>query len=224
MKNVLTVLALSLSSATCQAGLCETGQRQSPINITPEAVLAQKLPAMVPDYRAAPLRLANDGHTVRVRFDHSGQLLIGKERYTLQQFHFHTPGGDQIKGENFPFAAHILHKSGAGQLLSIVVPFRLGAKNPLLDQLLPLIPTRVDGDHKHPDVTVNARQLLPLQLGYYRYTGSLTTTPCTEGVVWLVMKQPQELSVEQLASYRKQFADNMRAVNPLFQRPIFESL
>lgn len=71
---------------------------------------------------------------------------------------------------------------------------------------------------------MNASQLLPKQRTYYRYTGSLTAAPCTEGVEWLVMKQPLELSSSQLQAYRKHFADNMRAVNPLFQRPIFESL
>jgi carbonic anhydrase len=221
MKRLL--LPLLLCSSLCQASLCESGRRQSPINITAEAIVAQKLPPMRPDYRAAPLKLANDGHTVRVRFDKSGELVLGKEHYTLQQFHFHTPGGDQINGENFPFAAHILHKSRSGQLLAIVVPFRLGVESPLLKLLMPVIPTKVDGDHSHPAITVSARDLLPKPLGYYRYTGSLTAAPCTEGVQWLVMKQPQELSAGQLAEYKHHFADNMRQVNPLYQRPIFES-
>ncbi|MDR3369828.1 carbonic anhydrase family protein [Rhodoferax sp.] len=221
MKHLL--LPLLLCSSLCQASLCESGHRQSPINITAEAIVAHKLPPMQPDYRAAPLKLANDGHTVRVRFAKSGELVLGKEHYTLQQFHFHTPGGDQINGENFPFAAHILHKSRSGQLLAIVVPFRVGAENPLLKQLMPFIPVKVDGDHSHANVSVNARDLLPKQLSYYRYTGSLTAAPCTEGVQWLVMKQPLELSAEQLAEYKRHFADNMRGVNPLYQRPISES-
>jgi carbonic anhydrase len=221
MKRLL--YPLLLCSSLCQASLCESGHRQSPINITPEAITAQKQPPMQPDYRAAPLKLANDGHTVRVRFDKNGELVLGKEHYTLQQFHFHTPGGDQINGEAFPFAAHILHKSRSGQLLAIVVPFRLGAENSLLKQLMPVIPAKADGDHSHPAITVSARDLLPKLLGYYRYTGSLTAAPCTEGVQWLVMKQPLELSAEQLAEYKHHFADNMRQVNPLYQRPIFES-
>lgn len=217
------VLPVLLASAVCQAALCESGQRQSPINITAESVAAKKLPAMSLDYRSTPLRLANDGHTLRVRLSKSGQLVIGKEHYTLQQFHFHTPGGDQIKGENFPFAAHILHKSASGQLLAIVVPFRLGAENPLLTRLLPLIPSKVDGDHKHPDMQVSAKDLLPINLAYYRYSGSLTAAPCTEGVEWLVMKQPLELSSAQLAQWQQHFKDNMRGVNPLHGRAVFES-
>ena len=219
----LLFLPLLWVAATCQASLCDSGQRQSPINIRADAVATQKLPPMTADYRVAPLRLANDGHTVRVRFDKSGDLILGKDHFSLQQFHFHTPGGDQIEGENFPFSAHILHKSRSGQLLSIVVLFRVGAENPLLNALLPLIPQRVDGDHKHPTTTVSASQLLPKKLGYYRYSGSLTATPCTEGVEWIVMKQPLELSAAQLAQWQHHFKDNMRSVNPLHGRTIFEN-
>ena len=214
---------LLLCAACCQASLCSDGLRQSPINISANALSPIKLAAMVPDYRTAPLRLANDGHTLRVRFDRGSQLQLGKERYTLQQFHFHTPGGDQIDGKNFPFSAHILHKNASGQLLAITVPFWVGADNALLGALLDRLPPRVDGDHKHPDFSVNARQMLPTNLGYYRYSGSLTDTPCTEGVTWIVMKQPLELSSDQLAHWRKRFADNMRDINPLHGRVVQES-
>ncbi|MDD2926639.1 carbonic anhydrase [Rhodoferax sp.] len=220
----LTVYPLLLSAAVSQAAsLCDSGHRQSPINITAESVTGTKQPAMAPSYPKAALRIANDGHTARVRFDKRGELVLGQEHYTLQQFHFHTPGGDQIKGEHFPFAAHILHKSRSGQLLVIVVPFRLGAENPLLASLLPHIPAKVDGDHTHPQVQVSAIDLLPAQRGYYRYSGSLTAAPCTEGVAWLVMKQPLELSAAQLALWQKHFKDNMRDTNPLHGRAVFES-
>lgn len=219
----LLLLPLFLFTAAALANTCDSGQRQSPIDITANAVTRQKLPALVFDYRAAPLKIADDGHTVRVRFANGSQLNIGKQRYTLQQFHFHTPGGDRIAGEEFAMAAHLLHKSQSGQLLAMVVLFRLGADNPLLNALLPLIPAKADGDHLLKDVMVDAKSLLPHTLGYYRYPGSLTSTPCTEGVDWIVMKQPLELSAAQLARYRKHFADNARAVQPLHQRTVLES-
>lgn len=223
MKALVVTTTLALTVVCAQAGLCESGRRQSPINIRPESVSAQKAPVLLPDYQATALRLANDGHTLRARFAKSGHITLRSEQYVLQQFHFHTPGGDQIDGETFPFAAHLLHKHRNGQLLSVVVPFRLGAQNALLEQLLGLIPAKANGDHLHPGVMVNARQLLPASLAYYSYSGSLTAAPCTEGVQWLVMKQAQELSAAQLARWRAHFADNMRTVNPLYQRSVFES-
>ena len=216
------LLPLLLSSACVFANTCDTGLRQSPIDIT--ATARQKLPALTFDYRAAPLKIADDGHTVRVRFGNGSQLHIGNQRYTLQQFHFHTPGGDRIAGEEFPMAAHLLHKSQSGQLLALVVLFRVGAENPLLNSLLPMIPAKADGDHTPAGFTADANGLLPANRGYYRYAGSLTASPCTEGVDWIVLKQPLELSAAQLARYRKRCADNARAVQPVHQRKVLESL
>jgi carbonic anhydrase len=218
----ILLLPLLLSAAAAVATTSDSGRRQSPIDIT--ATARQKLPALTFDYRAAPLKIADDGHTVRVRFANGSLLHIGAQRYTLQQFHFHTPGGDRIAGEEFPMAAHLLHKSPSGQLLAVVVLFRVGAENPLLESLLPLIPAKADGDHTPPGLTVDARGLLPASSGYYRYQGSVTAPPCTEGVDWIVLKQPLELSAAQLARYRKRFADNARAVQPLHQRVVQESL
>ena len=205
------------------ATLCDIGRRQSPIDIRPGTTARQALPPLNFDYHTAPLKLADDGHTVRVRFGRGSELRIGKERYALQQFHFHTPGGDRIAGEEFPMAVHLLHKSASGQLLAVVVLFRLGKENPLLASLLPLIPARADGDHSPMGVTVEARSLLPSGRGYFRYPGSLTAPPCTEGVEWVVLKQPLELSPAQLARYRQRFADNARAVQPLHGRVVLES-
>lgn len=217
----LFLAGLVLASTTASATLCESGQRQSPINIV--ATSRRALPQLEFDYHPAALKLANDGHTLRVRFDKGSSLRIGKERFTLQQFHFHTPGGDRLGGEAFPMSAHLLHKSPTGQLLAVVVLFRSGAENRLLDTLLPLIPARADGNHLHPNLSVDASSLLPADRGYYRYSGSLTDTPCTEGVDWIVMKQPLTLSPAQLARWRQRYADNMRATQPLHQRVVLES-
>jgi carbonic anhydrase len=222
MTNRALVFFLSVSIAgACGATLCETGLRQSPIDI--QTSKKQNLPELGFSYRAEPMRLANDGHTVRVRFKDAGQLTIGQQRYTLQQFHFHTPGGDRIAGEEFPMAAHILHKGASGQLLAIVVPFRLGADNPLLTKVFSQIPSHQDGDHVIATEQVSALALLPKDRGYFRYSGSLTASPCTEGVDWIVMKQPLELSAAQLALYKSKFADNIRGPRALNQRVVLES-
>ena len=212
-----------LSSTASGATLCDGGRRQSPIDINPATTSRQRLPELAFDYRVVPLKLADDGHTVRMRIPRGSVLRMGNQAFTLQQFHFHTPGGDRIAGESFPMAAHLLHKSAAGQLLAVVVLFRLGAENPLLDSLLPLIPARADGDHAVAGVTVDPGRLLPARRAYFRYSGSLTAPPCTEGVEGIVLKQPLELSSGQLARYRQRFADNARTVQPPNQRVVLES-
>jgi carbonic anhydrase len=217
----LLPLALSMPLQAASS-LCDSGRRQSPIDIG--ATQTRTLAPLEFQYRPAPLTLANDGHTLRLRLATAGnELRIGTERYALRQLHFHTPGGDRIAGEEFPMAAHLLHKSAAGQLVSVVVLFRLGAENPVLAQLLPHAPERVDGDHLVAGESVDASKLLPSGRGYYRYAGSLTSAPCTEGVDWIVLKQPVELSAAQLARYRERFADNARPVQPLHGRSVLES-
>ena len=216
----MTLMLASALASAADAPICKLGRKQSPIDIV--APLKQKLPLLDFQYRAVPLKIANDGHTARVRFTKAGVLKIGHESYTLQQFHFHTPGGDRIKGEEFAMAAHLLHKSASGQLLAVVLLFRLGRENPALAALWPQIPAKTDGDHLVAGVSVDAAQLLPTQRGYYRYTGSLTASPCTEGVTWLVLKAPLELSAEQLQFWRARFADNIRSPQPLQGRLVQE--
>jgi carbonic anhydrase len=195
---------------------CDLGRRQSPIDIV--ETHKQKLPEIQFQYRSAPLRLVNDGHTVRVRMANGSRIVLGKENYSLQQVHFHVPGGDRIQGREYDMAAHFVHKSSTGRLAVVVVLFRQGGENAALAALWPKIPARAEGER------LDATQLLPAARDYYAYEGSLTAPPCTEGVTWLVLKQPLELSADQLARYRKIFPNNARPVQPLHGRVVKESL
>lgn len=203
--------------------LCDRGQRQSPIDIAGPRRPVPQAPPLQVHYRPAPLHLVHDGHTVRARFADASHVLRGGERLLLQQFHFHWPGGDRLQGEDFPMAMHFLHKRPSGQLVALVVLFRQGAAHPALAELLPLLPTRAQGERRLPGVVFDPARLLPATLGHYAYDGSLTAPPCTEGVLWLVLKQPLQASAEQLAQLGRLFPTNARAVQPLWGRVISES-
>ena len=60
----------------------------------------------------------------------------------------------------------------------------------------------------------------PASHATYRYPGSLTTPPCSEGVSWLVAVEPIELSAEQIAAFTAIFHGNNRPVQPLGERTI----
>ncbi len=204
-------------------GLCETGRRQSPIDIV--ATRREALPALQFDYVPTPLRIVNDGHTVRVRLAGS-RMLIGAERHTLQQFHFHLPGGDRVQGEEFPMAMHWLHKRANGELVALVMLFRLGTAHPALAALLPQMPAAGQPERNLPALTVDPAAWLPVasvRHGYYAYDGSVTAPPCTEGVRWVVLKQVQTLSATQLAQLHQLMPDNARPVQPLQGRSVAES-
>ena len=201
--------------------VCGKGLRQAPIDI----VSARPGPAapLRFEYHPSALRIVNDGHTVRVRFSNASKLYLGAEVLSLQQFHFHTPGGDKLRGEEFPLGMHFLHKSASGRLVSLVLLFRQGAENPTLQALLPHMPARGLPEQTVSQVQVDPAQWLPVSKGYYRYEGSLTAPPCTEGVLWLVMKQPLEVSAAQLAALRRLFPDNARPTQPLHGREVLDS-
>lgn len=215
------LLGLLLHGAAAAASLCETGRRQSPIDIVaPRAVAG---PVLKVQYKPAPLRVVNDGHTVRVRVANGSRLLIGGQPHTLQQYHFHMPGGDRVAGEEFPLAMHFPHKSRSGGLVALVVLFRQGAENAALAALLPDMPGRGVPERTVEGRSVDPAALLPASKAYYAYDGSLTGTPCTEGVRWIVLKTPQEASAAQLARLAQLFPANARAVQPLNGRIVSES-
>ena len=211
-------MAAACSAANTGDTLCRSGQRQSPIDI-PDA-RAQPGPALRLDYHAATPRIAHDGHTVRVRFAPGQRLWLGQQALTLQQFHFHTPGGDRLRGEDFPMGMHLLHKDAAGRLVALVVLFRQGAEHPALAALLPQMPAQGQPERALPSLRVDPAQWLPASHAYYRYEGSLTAAPCTEGVLWLVMQQPLQASAAQLASLARLFGPNARPVQALHGRVV----
>lgn len=203
------------------ADLCATGRRQSPIDIA----TAQRapLPALKAAYRVAPLRLVNDGHTVRVRLANGSRLAAGAEPLTLQQLHFHRTGGDRIRGEDFPMALHLVHKAPSGQLVTVVAPFRVGADHAGLATLLPHLPPPDAPERSVPGAVFDAALYLPSRLGYFAYDGSLTSPPCTEGVRWIVLKDAQTLSSAQLEALARVVPPNARPVQPLNGRVVRES-
>ena len=206
--------------ARADASLCARGLRQSPIDIV--GTTRRELPPLEFDYRAEALRIVHDDHTVRVRCTTS-TMRVGGDPHRLQQFHFHLPGGDRIGGEEFPLGVHLPHKSRSGQLVTLVLLFREGRSHAALEQLLPRMPAAGEPERTHPDVRFDPATLLPAERGYYRYTGSLTSPPCTEGVAWLVIRRVQEVSAAQLARLRQLIAPNARPVQPRNGREILES-
>lgn len=218
----LALIALAAWTAPpAFADLCAQGKAQSPINI--RHAVTQKLPPLVFSYQSGSPAIANDTHTARVRVSGPNRLRIGDQVYRLEQVHFHSPAGEQIEGEDFAMAAHLLHKGTRGELLALEVLYRLGAPDPALQWLLPLIPAQADGDHRSADWHFDPALVLPATRGYYRYTGSVTAPPCTQGVVWVVMKEVRTVSAEQLAAYQQHFAPQARGVQAMNGRTVVQS-
>lgn len=202
--------------------LCDTGRNQSPINLTQTIEIDADLSEIIFTYPKIPLQVVNNGHTVQVNYTGNGQITLDGRTFNLGQFHFHAPSEHQIEGKSFPLEVHLVHKDTQGEITVIGVLFTEGPANPLIDTVWQHIPTKV-GQNAFVNVAIDALNLLPKDKAYYRYSGSITVPPCSEGVNWIVMKEPITASAEQI----KKFHDTMhhdtnRPVQPVHVRPVLK--
>ena len=199
---------------------CATGQRQSPIDIRDG--IALDLEALQFDYRPGGFAVVDTGHTVQVNVPPGNAIEIGGRRYELRQFHFHRPSEERINGRQFEMDVHLVHQDAEGRLAVVAVLLERGAAQPLLQAVWNHLPL-----DKHEEVAVDQpidpRQLLPADRRYYRYMGSLTTPPCSEGVQWLVMQQPLTLSAPQIDAFSRLYPMNARPMQRAAGRIIQQS-
>lgn len=199
--------------------LCATGDRQSPIDIR-DGIKVDLEPIQF-DYRPSLFRIVDNGHTVQVGLG-NGSLTITGKTYELVQFHFHRPSEERINGRGFDMVAHLVHKSYDGQLAVVAVLMERGAENAFIQTLWNNLPLEKNVEVLPPTATVDLSTFLPASRNYYTYMGSLTTPPCSEGVLWLVMRQPVQVSAEQIAIFSRLYRNNARPIQPAAGRLIKE--
>jgi carbonic anhydrase len=200
---------------------CGKGQHQSPINI--QKTEKAQLPALNFQYAVAAPTIWNNGHTVQVNLPAGSKLTVGDQSYDLLQFHFHDPSEESLNGKRFPMVAHFVHKNAAGQLGVVGVLIKAGKPNAALAGVFEHLP-REGEKITVDDLALNLAQLIPANHAYYSFEGSLTTPPCSEGVNWMVLKTPIELSPAQIQAFSKLVKFNARPIQKLNDRVVKESL
>lgn len=200
--------------------LAKTGKQQSPIDIAAAAAVQQDLAPLVVAYHDTTLEILNNGHTVEDDYHDGGTLTVDGHAYELAQFHFHSPSEHTIDGKHAPMEMHLVHKDAAGKLAVVGVMIQEGEAHPELALLWEHMPTAPGRKEAVEGVKVNASKLLPGNLASYRYSGSLTTPPCSESVSWFVLQEPIQASAEQIAAFRKVIHGNNRPTQPLNQRTV----
>ncbi|WP_287788652.1 MULTISPECIES: carbonic anhydrase [Atlantibacter] len=201
---------------------CQAGKNQSPVDIS-HPLEAHLAPLNV-HYTQGPVSLLNNGHTLQASFDQKAQntLTIDGVKAELQQFHFHAPSENTINGKHAAMEMHLVHKESNGDVVVVAVMFEVGAENPALATLWQKIPQSTDKSVAL-DAQIDMNALLPTDRTYWRFSGSLTTPPCSEGVTWLVMKHPLTLSDAQLKTFKAlMHHDNNRPTQPLHGRVVVE--
>ena len=172
------------------------------------------------DLRTVPVDIVNNGHTVQVDTVGSGVLVIGGDRYFLQQFHFHTPSEHTVDGHSCPLEVHFVHRTAGGKLAVVGLLFEEGAENPALTPFWSRMPKSAGPPVDLGRGGVDIRKVLPARHDVYRYAGSLTTPPCSEGVSWLVLKEHATASAAQIGAFRALVRHDNRPIQPLEGRAI----
>jgi carbonic anhydrase len=204
--------------------VCAIGQRQSPIPIDDSATLQGPAEPIGFNYRPSEGSVVNNGHTIQVDVAPGNSIAVRSGNFDLLQFHFHHPSEEQVNGQRFPMVAHLVHKSTEGQLAVVAVLLTKGEANPAIDTVWKYLPLDSGDRVKLPPGVLNLPDLLPKDQRYYQFMGSLTTPPCTEGVLWMVLKTPVTLSPAQIRLFGQLFPNNARPVQELNGRPVREEL
>lgn len=236
-RTVLTlpvVAALSVAGAPAVAAAAVLPQ-QSPIDIRVRNIIRRRtLPQLGVHYStdtAVSVRYVRrdetsvDGCSVRgveeteeIEVEPgAGWIQFDGNRYELLQFHFHTPSEHTVEGRHAPLEMHLVHRSAAGVRLVIAILLVPGHSSEP-DQVL----RRLPGECAEPlEIEhVNLSALLPDNRSTVRYTGSLTTSPYTEGVLWFIAV-PKTVSQEGIKNFQTLFPEgDSRPTQPLNGRII----
>ena len=196
---------------------CDDGKRQSPIDIRDS--INVDLEQIKFDYKPSLFRIIDSGHTVEVHVGEGSTLTVMGRQYELEQLHFHRPSEERINGKIYDMSVHLLHRTLDGQQAVLAILLEKGSEHPLIQTLWNNLPLEI-GQELVPEDAIDLNELLPENRTYWTYMGSLTTPPCTENVLWLVMKQPAQISPEQVSIFSRLYRYNVRPVQPANNRLI----
>lgn len=199
---------------------CGAGKRQSPIDIRDGMKL--NLDEIDFNYRYSDYTEVDNGKTVQVNVGRGNFMTIGNQSYELVQFHFHRPSEEKINGKGTEMVIHLEHRGPGGKLAIVAVLLERGKANDTIQTVWNNIPLEKNQQVASSE-PLDPLELLPERREYYTYMGSQTTPPCTENVLWLVMKQPMTASPAQMALFSRLYPLNARPVQESEGRMVKES-
>lgn len=207
--------------------MCREGSAQSPIDLTaatsvagPPVHAAAGGGLLTSDQPHDVLDISDNGHTIQVTDDTPSSLDLDGEHYELIQYHFHAPSEHTLDGRHAPLEVHLVHKSATGRLAVVGVLIEGGGHDAEWDSIVDTLPEVADESRRVEGDGLDVTDLLPLSGSYYRYSGSLTTPPCSEGVEWIVMADTHELGPDQIAAFASRLHHNNRPVQPRGERSL----
>ncbi|KAJ3318602.1 hypothetical protein HDU76_000786 [Blyttiomyces sp. JEL0837] len=197
--------------------ICQAGTMQSPINFVGTSLLLPPTMKPVVDTWPGPLppvAFLNNGHTIQLNFQASGVVALTVQpngiTYNLVQQHFHNPSEHHVDGKFYPLEAHFVHSTADGMLTVIGVFFDFGAADPYIAQVVPSLPKGANNQTIAMNIDLTHIKTFIQNSRFFEYSGSLTTPPCTEGVLWLVAEKPLTVSWDQYMALQQTMEFNAR--------------
>lgn len=198
---------------------CGHRATQSPVDLHAHIPITD-LPDLSHQYADSTVSLHNTGHTIQYDYDKGSKVTLGEHSYELVQLHFHAHSEHAIDGEFAPLELHLVHKDEAGNVLVVGLFIREGARNRALDDAgWGKLPKRAGERYDDKTLRLSAADLIPAG-PTYRYTGSLTTPPCTEAVSWAIYERSISMSRAQIEAFLRVYDHDHRPLQPLGARPL----
>jgi carbonic anhydrase len=202
---------------------CRVGKNQSPIDIITEDMVEAELDPLILEYKGQTTEITNNGHALQLSVTEGSVLKVEGQEFKLVQFHMHSPSEHKINGESFPLEVHFVHQNDSGELAVVGRLYREGkAHSELWDisQGAPKAGNSVPFVKQIEDVFPNSQYKVT---DYYRYEGSLTTPPCTEGLRWYVYPTVGTVSPEQIDNYIELIGADARNTQPINARMVLHT-
>ncbi|MDR0568498.1 MAG: carbonic anhydrase family protein [Spirochaetaceae bacterium] len=207
--------------------LARDGKAQSPIDIVTDALSAEGAPAK-PEfhYAGVSFKAENNGHTVElVPADETNYIVLDGVNYALKQAHFHAPSEHTINGEPAAMEVHLVHQDAEGGIGVVGFLIASGAENEIFKEAFANLPQE-EGAETELEEPIDLTALTAAANALYRYDGSLTTPPCSEGVKWSVSDTVIEMSQDQIDAFTALYPfppGNSRPVQSLNERLVYIS-
>lgn len=203
------------------------GTRQSPINIIDIDVIDDATLTPIDIHYQANVKiheLTNNGHTIQYNFEEGDFINLNNDKFELKQIHFHEPSEHTINGIRYPLEMHLVHMNKDKNITVLSIMAKEGESSEPFTFLEKYLPIN-NGETKLIDTDFDLNENLPEDKGYYTYSGSLTTPPCTQNVTWVVYKSPITISVDQVKQLQKLMPiNNYRDEQPINGRIVRQTM
>lgn len=200
---------------------CSSGLHQSPIDIPRHAFLTRQ---WVRTHWGKELgTVASDRQFFKVDLSGKVRFDVDRKSFRAKEIHLHSPSEHQLSGLSYPMEIQMILETGRGEKIAVAAFAEIGSENPEFGKILSKLNSGGSGAIQSID-NLAVSHLFPSDFSAYRYQGSMTVPPCTEGYAWSILRKPIELSAHQIAAFRKHFPPNSRPIQPFNGRKFEVSL